>query len=110
MNIVLSTYIFPSRLRDGKSCVSVAIGLIGAYYTIFSRHDAELFVKREISLTNAIFARLSVGPAADAARDFLACGVVPRKRQEQEPFRDEGIGDFLPACVKERVSGRNGIE
>ena len=44
----IKTYISPSRLRDGKSCVSVAIGLIGAYYTIFFRHDAELFVKREI--------------------------------------------------------------
>ena len=34
INIVLSTYIFPLLLGDGKSCVSVAIGLIAAHYTI----------------------------------------------------------------------------
>ena len=32
-NSVLSTYIFPSLRMDGKSFVSVAIGLIVTYYT-----------------------------------------------------------------------------
>ncbi len=75
MYIVLSTYIFPSLRKDGKSAVSVAMGLIIEYYTInlrmeqknrpFSENrerDALLRVRRNDFLSHAKYAKFAQQP------------------------------------------------